>query len=173
MVTSVKQRKPQVKWAGISLAIGFAMSHVASAEINFNRDIRPILSDNCFFCHGPDSEERKADLRLDVEEGAKVDLGGYRAVDSENPEESELLARILTEDPDDLMPPPDSGKTLEANEIALLQEWLEAGAPYETHWAYQIPKRNPIRPSKFGMGAELDRRVHAPENDRSRSRPIP
>ena len=81
--------------------------------IDFARDIRPLLSDNCFACHGPDAKQRKADLRLDTREGALADLGDYAAVVPGKPSESELVARILTDDEDDLMPPPDSGKQLD------------------------------------------------------------
>ena len=95
-------------------------SAVFSAEkkpgaIDFARDIRPLLSDNCFACHGPDAKQRKADLRLDTREGAIADLGDYSAVVPGKPTESALVSRILTDDHDDLMPPPDSGKLGETN----------------------------------------------------------
>ena len=79
--------------------------------VDFARDIQPLLSDNCFACHGPDAKQRKADLRLDTRDGALADLDGVSAVVPGKPSESELVARITTDDEDDLMPPPDSGKT--------------------------------------------------------------
>ena len=91
------------------------------AAVDFSRDIRPILSDNCFHCHGPDAEHREADLRLDVREGALVDLGGYAAIVPGDSGKSELLSRLLSEDPDELMPPPDSDKELTKEQIEALE----------------------------------------------------
>ncbi len=113
-------------------------------EIQFNRDIRPILSDTCFACHGPDKNTRKAKLRLDIEEEAKRDRDGYRAIDVAKPLSSELLARIASTDDDERMPPPDSGKKLTPRQIELLKQWVEAGAPWEGHWAYIPPQRPPV-----------------------------
>ncbi len=118
----------------------FAPLLAHSSEVDFNRDIRPILSDKCFFCHGPDSHERKAGLRLDTAEGALADLGGYSAIVPGNTDESEFVARILSADEDNQMPPPDSHKSLTQKEIDLLVTWVEAGAEYELPWAYQFPK---------------------------------
>ena len=98
------------------------------AKIDFSRDIRPLLSDNCFACHGPDAKQRKAGLRLDTREGALADLDGISAVVPGKPSESELVTRILTDDGDDLMPPPDSGKQLDAAQKALLRQWIADGA---------------------------------------------
>ena len=97
-----------------------------SQEIQFNRDIRPILSDKCFLCHGPDEKKRKAGLRLDQRDGALADLGGYSAVVPGKPDESELLARVLAyENPSELMPPPDSKRgQLTQREISLLRVWI-------------------------------------------------
>ena len=114
-------------------------SSTFSQEIQFNRDIRPILSDKCFLCHGPDEKKRKADLRLDQREGALADLGGYAAVSPGKPDESELLARVLAhEDSSELMPPPDSNRgQLTPKEVSLLRGWIEQGAPYQGHWAFE------------------------------------
>lgn len=109
--------------------------------IDFTRDIRPLLSDNCFACHGPDLKQLKADLRLDTRDGAISDLGGYSAVVPGKPSESELVVRILTDDEDDLMPPPDSGKKLNSRQKALLQQWIAEGAEYDLHWAYKPVNR--------------------------------
>ncbi len=113
-------------------------------EIQFNRDVRPILSDKCFFCHGPDEEERKADLRLDIASDAFKDLGGYAAIVPGDVSGSELVARLVTRDTDDLMPPPDSGKVLTKEEIKIIRQWIASGAAYETHWSYSTPVRHSL-----------------------------
>jgi len=104
----------------------------ASEAVDFNRDIRPILSNNCFFCHGPDGETREADLRLDIREDA---IEAFAFVPGD-PEESELVYRILSEDSDEVMPPPKSNHSLSNREKELLQRWIAEGAEYESHWAY-------------------------------------
>ena len=105
---------------------------------DFNRDIRPILSDKCFACHGFDEEAREADLRLDTKEGAFVDLGGYTAFVPGKPKESEAWLRIDTDDDDDdIMPPTKFHKKLTGEEKKLIKEWIAEGAKYEIHWAYQ------------------------------------
>ncbi|MEM0970922.1 MAG: DUF1549 domain-containing protein, partial [Verrucomicrobiota bacterium] len=111
--------------------------HPLAAEISFDRDIRPILSDKCFHCHGFDEAERKSGLRLDTREGAMADLGGYAALVPGKPNESELLLRIESEDPDEVMPPLDSHLSLSPTEIALLRTWISGEAQYEAHWAFQ------------------------------------
>ena len=113
--------------------------------VDFARDIRPLLSDNCFACHGPDAKQRKADLRLDTREGALVYIDGTSAVVPGRPSESELVRRVTTDDEDDLMPPPDSGKKLDATQKALLQRWIAEGAEYELHWSYK-PVTRPMPP---------------------------
>ena len=105
------------------------------SAIQFNRDIRPILSNKCIACHGPDQKQRKADLRLDNETSAKTSV--IVAGDVAN---SELIARILSTDPDFQMPPPETGKRLTRNEVTLLKQWIQGGANYEPHWAYVAPK---------------------------------
>jgi len=106
-------------------------------KLQFNRDIRPILSDACFTCHGPDKAKRKAGLRLDQEESARAVLG--------KPEDSELLFRLTTDNPHQVMPPPHSPRQLRKDEIALLQRWVAQGAPYEPHWAFVAPSvRGPV-----------------------------
>jgi len=110
--------------------------------VQFNRDIRPILSGNCFFCHGPDKGHRKADLRLDVRDSALAD----KAIVPGKPEASELWKRITTKDPDDVMPPPDTHKQLKPAEIERLRRWISEGATYQPHWAY-VPVRRPSVPA--------------------------
>ncbi|MEM7395603.1 MAG: c-type cytochrome domain-containing protein, partial [Verrucomicrobiota bacterium] len=126
-----------------------ALPLVAGAEIDFARDIRPILSDNCFACHGPDRNTREADLRLDEREGALANLDGARAIVPGKPEQSELMHRILTDDENDIMPPPKSNKTLTAQEKDLLKQWIEQGAEYAQHWAF-IPPERPTPPKVSG-----------------------
>jgi len=96
----------------------------ATRTIEFNRDVRPILSDICFQCHGPDQKQRKADLRLDTEEGALADLGGRRAIVAGKPDDSELYLRIIATDPAEKMPPEKSGKKLSPLQIETLRLWI-------------------------------------------------
>ncbi len=117
------------------------------AEVTFNRDIRPILSDNCFFCHGPDAKKREADLRLDTFEGATGDLGGYAAIVPGHPEKSELIARVGHGEEDERMPPPKSAKPrLSGQQVDLLKKWIAEGARYEPHWAF-MPIKRPAVPN--------------------------
>lgn len=117
---------------------GFAESQ----KVNFSEDIRPILSDNCFKCHGPDEESRKGNLRLDRRESA---LGpaksGKRAIVPGKADKSELIARIMTDDADDVMPPASTKKTLTAKEKDLLRQWVASGAEYQEHWAFAAPRK--------------------------------
>ncbi len=95
--------------------------------IEFNRDIRPILSDNCFFCHGPDKNKREADLRLDTKEGLHGTGAQHGALVAGKPEESELFQRITSTDNDKKMPPVSSGKVLSEHDVQLLKKWIEQG----------------------------------------------
>ena len=138
-----------------------ALTSLAPAqEVSFNRDIRPILSNKCFFCHGPDENKREADLRLDTREGALADHDGFSAVAPGNPDDSELLYRIAHDDPDELMPPPEAKKDpLTKSEIALLRRWIEQGAPYQDHWSFEpLAKTNP--PASW-IGNPIDHFVDA------------
>ena len=112
---------------------GASLRAAEDESIDFTRDIRPILSDKCFHCHGPDGAERKGDLRLDTREGL-LESG---TVQPGNPKESELVARILTDDESDVMPPPKSKLKLSAEEIEQLSRWIEEGAEYRGHWAFE------------------------------------
>lgn len=111
----------------------------ADEEIQFNRDIRPILSSNCFDCHGFDAKHRKGELRLDTFDGATADHGGSAAIVPGNLESSEMWARILSDDPDVVMPPPSSKKALTAAEKDILKRWIKQGAQYQKHWAFESP----------------------------------
>lgn len=128
------------------LMVGCLIAMPGKADVDFNRDVRPILSDNCFACHGPDKGKRKAKLRLDTREGATADLGGYAAVVPGDTEKSELVRRILATDPDDVMPPPDSLKKLTEAQKQRLVIWVRAGAPWADHWLF-IPPRNVAVPT--------------------------
>ncbi len=113
----------------------------AKTKISFNRDIRPILSDNCFHCHGPDEEGRKADLRLDLRQTTIASESNAEApIVPGDLDASEFFARISTQDPDDQMPPPDSHKRLTPGQVALFRQWILEGAEWEEHWAFIPPK---------------------------------
>lgn len=113
-------------------------------KIDFNRDIRPILSENCYACHGPDKNKRKADLRLDTKDGIFSHIEDHRTVTPGKPTESELIRRITADDPKERMPDPKSNKRLSDREIALLRKWIEQGAPWMGHWAYLKIERPPV-----------------------------
>ncbi len=123
----------------ISIVLTLAASHLSAAEIEFNRDIRPLLSDRCFACHGPDETHREAELRLDIEESAKAS-----AIVVGEPDASELIARITSDAPEQVMPPVDSGKSLSPAEIDLLTRWVAEGATYDAFWAYVPPRRHDV-----------------------------
>ena len=112
------------------------------APLDFNREIRPILSDKCFACHGPDKKHRKGKLRLDLEESAKDPKKS--AIVPGKPKESELIYRITTNDEEELMPPGDSGKSLTAKEKELLRRWIAEGASWSEHWAYVPPGKHEL-----------------------------
>ena len=110
-----------------------SMTKLGAAPISYNRDVRPILSQNCFFCHGFDKEEREADLRLDTFEGATAE----GAIVPGDPNKSELIARIFSKDADEQMPPSDSAYSLTKAQKEILVQWIKEGAEYQEHWAYQ------------------------------------
>ena len=116
------------------------LTSAANRPIKFNRDIRPILSETCFHCHGPDEEGRRADLRLDTFKGATEDIGGYSPVVPGNLDDSEAWTRIISDDPDLLMPPPESHLMLTEDQKLLIRRWIQDGAEYESHWAFIAPR---------------------------------
>ncbi len=126
------------------------------SELDFNRDIRPILSDQCFSCHGPDSATRQADLRLDLRQAA-VDSG---VIALDHPENSSILQRIVSNDPDAVMPPPESGKHLSAEQLGTLRRWIESGAKYDEHWAFVFPQRPDIPHAVIDSAIVEDYRVN-------------
>ena len=107
------------------------------APISFSKEIRPILSENCFFCHGPDEKKREAGLRLDDETSSKKSNDGVTAVVPGNPDKSALIERIESKDPDEVMPPPKQHKTISPAQVALLKEWIRQGAKWGKHWSYE------------------------------------
>jgi hypothetical protein len=157
---------------------------VVGQSVDFNRDIRRLLSDNCIRCHGPDAHDRKGSkasrggLRLDTREGALARIDDYAAIVPGDPGKSELYLRIMTDDENDVMPPVDSGKKLTAREKGLLKTWIEQGAPYARHWSYVVPTRPavpvvsdaswPVNPVDAFVLQRLDREKlwPSPEADR-------
>jgi hypothetical protein len=131
-----------------ALALGLALcpaSFCLGSEVpDFNREIRPILSENCFYCHGQDPQHRKAGRRLDIASEAAREIDGIRAIAPGDPGQSELLIRVLSQDPDEIMPPPDSHRKLAPREIDLLRRWIAGGAPYAEHWAFTPPVKLPL-----------------------------
>ncbi len=147
-----------------SLLAAFATLRAAEtarpAKVEFNRDVRPILSENCYACHGFDPAARKADLRLDLREGAIAPRKGVTAIVPGKPKESELIARIVTADEDDVMPPKKSGKHLTSTQKETLRTWIEQGAAYQKHWSFELPQR--IEPPKVsGASHPIDRFIQA------------
>ena len=147
----------------------FLWAAAASATpVSFNRDIRPILSDNCFSCHGPDAGHRQADLRLDIRDDA-VAAG---AIAPGKPAESTLVSRINATDADELMPPPESHKKLDAKQTELLTRWIEQGAEYQKHWAYEQPVKVAVPAGTNGVDHLVRKRLAevglapSPEADR-------
>jgi hypothetical protein len=125
-------------------------------DVRFNDHVRPILAEHCLQCHGPDEENREADLRLDFEEDAKKS-----AIVPNQPDKSELFHRLTSDDPDLRMPPPDTGKSLSASQIALVRQWILDGAKYEGHWSFEpIRKTEPPQVGEAAM-TDVDRFIRA------------
>lgn len=132
-------------------AVVFAACAISTnaAEVDFSRDVQPILSDKCFACHGPDEQERAADLRFDTQEGASS------ALTAGEPDDSELYLRITATDPGEVMPPPEHKKSLTPKEIATLKRWIEEGAEWGQHWAFEAPVR-PTLPEVADVSNPID-----------------
>lgn len=128
----------------LSLLLSLAAT-VAAAPVDFRREIQPVLSEHCFHCHGPDEAARKGGLRLDVREAALVGgESGEAAVVPGEPNQSLLLTRILSHDPDEIMPPPREKKPMSPEAIEVLRRWISEGAEYAEHWAFVAPLRPPV-----------------------------
>ena len=167
-----------VLWYSVTLVLAALRTHAASIE--FDRDIRPILSDNCYQCHGPDEKARKAKLRLDMKESAFRVEDGVAVISPGQSAESELFRRITTNDPDDHMPPPESNHKLTPKQIALIKQWIDSGAKWSGHWAFnpiQSPKPPVVKNARWPAN-EIDHFILArleqeklspsPEADRER-----
>ncbi len=128
---------------GAVLLAGF-VTKAAGAEVLYNQHIRPILAEHCLHCHGPDADQRQADLRLD-----RASAANDAVIRPGQPDQSEFLRRITSVDPDDRMPPPDTGKKLTPEQIERLKTWVTQGAPYKTHWAFR-----PITPPEVPLADE-------------------
>src|SRR5262245_48402640 len=172
--------------AGLAVAWVLAAAGATAAEgplpavVEFNRDIRPILADNCFACHGPDKNQRKAKLRLDIPEGAPGEKGGMKVVLPGKPEESELYLRLTAPEEGERkrMPPAKFGKKPSVKQIELIKRWIAQGAKYEKHWSLILPKQAelpkvsdeswPVNPIDRIILARLDREKlrPSPEVDR-------
>ena len=125
----------------------FAASPAGQARADFNRDIRPIFSEHCYACHGPDEQKRKAGLRLDVQEVAFKELkSGNRALVAGDLTKSALVSRITSTDPEEVMPPPKHNKPLKPEQIAVLKQWVQEGAQWKKHWSF-IPPERPALPA--------------------------
>lgn len=138
-------RTPSVLSIAVACVIGLPHAGRA-ADISFNRDVRPILSEYCFACHGFDAKQRKADLRLDVAEGAYADRDGNPPLKPGNLMESEVWLRVISESPEEVMPPPSTKKKLSAEQKDILRKWIEQGAKYQKHWAFEVPVK-PAEPA--------------------------
>ncbi|MAR13635.1 MAG: hypothetical protein CL681_27130 [Blastopirellula sp.] len=135
---------------------------IVTADVSFTKDVRPILAAHCFACHGPDAAQREAALRLDVEREAKRLLdSGQRAVVPGDVAASQLLQRVNSHDPGMVMPPPEAKKPLSAAQREILKAWIERGAPYDQHWAFQQPKRPALPEHGNAADNEIDRLVVA------------
>src|SRR5688500_4122639 len=151
--------RPRVKTFAVAalVLIGTASASdraAAPGQIDFGRDILPILSQNCFQCHGPDEGTREAKLRLDTPEGMFRTRNDLTVVVPGKPAESELILRLSSKDEEEVMPPPDSNKHLTPAQIELFKRWVAEGAPWGKHWAYERPPR-PSIPNVPGAGPTL------------------
>lgn len=163
MTVFFQTRKPRCSlllMAGVFVGLQFAQIGECLAEdLQFNKQIRPILSEYCFQCHGPDANKRQGDLRLDLEQNARE-----HAI--KRASESELFLRITSDDEKERMPPPETGKRLSAKEIDLIRQWLEQGAPYQGHWAFEpITKPKNQATSSSGTTHESNSKVPPSEID--------
>ncbi len=145
-------------------AVATVMNAASSKDIDFAAQVRPIISAKCFHCHGPDDSSRKAKLRLDLrEEAIKARHDGIFAIKPGNLQASEMVRRITSTDPDEVMPPPKEGHALTGGEIETLKKWIQQGAPYEKHWAFQkpvLPKLPRVKNSRWAK-TEIDRFILA------------
>src|SRR5258708_10615311 len=128
----------------VILALWRASVGIAADKVDFNYDIRPIISSKCYHCHGPDEKARKAKLRLDFREDAIKEHESGPTIVPGDPKASELMTRITTKDPDELMPPPKEEHALSAHEVDLFRRWIAEGAEYKPHWSFVKPERSVV-----------------------------
>ena len=129
----------------------------AAEPIDFARDIRPILADRCYKCHGFDDNAREADLGLHNFSSATQDLGGYQAITPGDPEKSEIITRMLSDDEDEVMPPPNANKPkLTPAEISTFKQWIKEGAKYEAHWSFVHPRKSNVIPPRSKLENPID-----------------
>jgi hypothetical protein len=151
--------RPTLTLVTLILAAGAPLGTLAAAtsRVDFTRDIQPLLSDACYHCHGPDASSRKSGLRLDRQDAALAGgKSGLPAVVPGKPDSSELIARILSDDPEEVMPSPDSHKVLTAAQKDLLRRWVAEGAEWKEHWAYVAPKRPVVPEVSAPSAARID-----------------
>ena len=142
-------KKSLLLYASLLFIVPFALC-TDDEVVTFNRHIRPILSDACYACHGPDANQRKANLRLDTKEGAFTELGGYYAITPGDPSSSKLIWRITHPDAEQRMPPPDSNRRHPSQaEIEIIKKWIKQGAEWEEHWIYTPPQRSALPEVKY------------------------
>lgn len=147
-VNRMQYRRPKRQVVGLLWLVCVASGGAWAAQrpVEYDRDVLPVLSDNCYKCHGPDSETRKAGLRLDTKEGAFRTQDGKTVIVARQPAASELVRRITSTDPKEMMPPPKSQRKLTAGQIGLLARWVSEGAPWGVHWAF-VPLSRPTLPA--------------------------
>lgn len=174
-LTSPKQARPRrlfCAWmmSGVWLLISGLGSGAASEPVEYNRDVRPILTEHCFACHGADGEAREADLRLDQREAA-IDSG---VITPGDPADSAMIDRLFSEDPDSLMPPAETKKPLSTEQKELLKRWVEEGAEYQSHWAFIPPRKRtpPTVQNEVWVKNDIDRFILA-KLERSGLTPAP
>jgi hypothetical protein len=156
----------ELRWSLVGFLFGLTATARADEQIpavvEFNRDVRPILSDACFACHGPDARKRKADLRLDTRDGAFADLGeGRRPFVANKPDKSEIFRRITAHADNKRMPPARAARHLSKREIAILERWIAQGATWQKHWAFLPPVRPVVPETAKQMRNPIDAFVRA------------
>ena len=129
----------------LATALSALFAAGAGPAVDYNRQVRPILSNTCYKCHGPDAEEREAELRLDLREAALAPAeSGEPAIVPGKPDASTLVARVFSTKRGTMMPPPKSNKTLSDEEKRVLRDWVAQGAPYQSHWSFEPPVRHAL-----------------------------
>ena len=179
-MNSATHRWPLVSCLCAAIALGTPLrgADLSGRPVDFGREVRPLLSDRCFACHGPNEEKRKVKLRFDTKDGLFQTRKDGALIVPGKPEESLLLERLVTDDADDRMPPADSGKTLKSEEIALIRSWIAQGAVWRQHWAYAAAAR-PDLPDVKSAGwvrndvdrfilARLEKEALSPESEADR-----